>query len=137
MEDNFLIRALTPKDTEEVKPGVFLKQRGDTYRQVYPAVWKGKINWRNLILGPNFTKGFITFIIFMFIVLSYSHDVAQYKEFYEDISNNPNKFCVAYYSRAPPEIGSPALIVPIDFQRGVMSETKISTDTSSVSTNVQ
>lgn len=78
-----LIEILTPKDTEEVKPGLFIQKKGNSYRQITPAAWNGKINWKVAILGPNFIRNFIWFAIIMFIAWSYVHDNAEYRTFYD------------------------------------------------------
>ena len=78
------IRQLEPKNTEEVKPGIFLQKTRKGWRQVYPAAWNGKINWKNFVLGgPNFWKTLVWFAIILFLIFAYYHDVQQYKEFYK------------------------------------------------------
>ena len=42
-------KVLTPSDTEEIKPGLFIQRRGNKYRQISPAAWDGKIIWKNLL----------------------------------------------------------------------------------------
>ncbi len=74
---------LEPKHTEEIKPGLFIQKTPSGYRQVWPAQWNGKINWKHLLIGGNFWKGFIFFLIIIFLAWSYSHDVAGYKDYYE------------------------------------------------------
>ena len=78
MDDNFFIRTLTPSDTEEVRPNLFVQKRGDNkYRVVYPSAWNGKINWTNLLLGANFGKNLVWFVIILFLAFSYRHDNQQ------------------------------------------------------------
>ncbi len=84
---------LTPKDTEELKPGLFIQKKVGVYRQVYPAGWKGKIIWKNMLFGGSPIKSLIFFAIILFVIWSYNNDVAQYKEFYERVYNNPVLFC--------------------------------------------
>lgn len=86
-------KALTPRDTEEIKPGLFIQTTTKGYRQVHPAVWNGEINYKNLFLGGNFGRNFIWFIILMFLAWSYFSDVNEYQEFYEEINLNPAGFC--------------------------------------------
>lgn len=88
-----LIKALTPQETEEVKPGVFLQRKGKTWRQIYPAAWNGKINWKNFILGPNFWKNFIWFVIIMFLIFSYWHDTNELREFHNTVTQNKIAWC--------------------------------------------
>lgn len=82
--------AITPSNTQEVKPGLFIQKRGNSYRQVHPAAWNGKINWRNLLWGSGFFKGLLWFAILMFIVWSYQNDVGAYKDFYD----NRDLYCI-------------------------------------------
>lgn len=87
------IKAMTPKNTEEVKPGLFIQARpsrreGIIYRQVHPAAWNGKLNWYNFLLGPNFFKNSVWIIIILFIAWSYSHDVEAYQNYYEELNSN-------------------------------------------------
>lgn len=79
---------LTPKNTEEIKPGLFVQERNNSYRIIHPAAWNGKVNWKNFILGPSTLKHFFIFLLIIFIAWSYSHDVEFYKEFYEDVQSN-------------------------------------------------
>lgn len=88
-----LTKALTPKETEEVKPGLFIQQTSKGYRQVHPAAWNGKINWKNFLLGSNFLRNLIWFLIIVFLAWSYFHDVDVYKEFYEEVIADPALFC--------------------------------------------
>lgn len=92
-KDGYWIRALTPPDTEEIKPGLFIQKKLGRYRQVHPAAWDGKIIKNNLFFGGDFLKSFIFFAILMLIVWGYQHDVREYQEFYENIRSNPMVFC--------------------------------------------
>jgi len=83
-----LIKALTPQDTEEVKPGLFIQKTLQGYRQVYPAAWNGKINWKNFLLGGKFWKNFIIFLILMLIAFSYYQETKVCREF----QSSPCKF---------------------------------------------
>jgi len=88
------IKAITPKDTEEVKPGVFLQKKGNKYRQIYPAAWNGKINWKNFIFGgPNFWKTLIWIIIIGFMVFSYINDTQELSNFYNTVVQNKQAWC--------------------------------------------
>ena len=88
-----LTKALTPRDTEEVKPGLFIQETSKGYRQVHPAVWNGKINWKNFLLGANPLRNFIWFMIIVFLAWSYFYDIDTYKEFYEEVNSDPYLFC--------------------------------------------
>ncbi len=85
---NYWKRLLTPRNVEEIKPGLFIQKRGNRYRHISPAVWKGKVNWKNLILGQDFGRTFVWFLILMFLAYAHYHDVAVYKEFYETTHGN-------------------------------------------------
>lgn len=84
---------ITPKDTEEVKPGLFIQKKHGSYHHIQPAAWDGKIIWKNFILGANPLRNFIFFTILMFIVYGYINDVDQYKQFYENVNGNPQGYC--------------------------------------------
>ncbi len=88
-----IIRSLTPKDTEEIKPGVFIQETSNGYKQVHPAAWNGKINWKNFLLGANPLRNFVWFLIIIFLAWSYFYDVDAYKEFYEEVHLDPALFC--------------------------------------------
>ena len=84
-----LKKTLTPENTEEVKPNIFLQKKGDGYRVVNPIVWnnewrlKKQFGWRNLLW----------IMIILFLAWSYLHDIEAYKNFYEEVSSDPIKFC--------------------------------------------
>jgi hypothetical protein len=90
-----IINKLTPKDTEEVKPNLFIKRFGDNkYRLVYPAAWNGKIKWKNLLLGGDeWLKHLIFFAILMLIVYGYIHDNKALIEQQQLIAKDPFAFC--------------------------------------------
>ncbi len=88
-----IIKVLTPKETEEIKPGLFIQRRGKGYKQISPAAWEGKIMWKNLLFGQGFLKSFIFFLIIIFIAWSYFHDVKVYQDFYEEVISDPVRFC--------------------------------------------
>lgn len=86
-------KAFTPKETEEIKPGLFIQKTRKGYKQIHPAVWNDKVNYKNLLLGPEFVRSIIWFAIIMFLAWSYFHDVGTYQEFYEEVNSNPVEFC--------------------------------------------
>ncbi len=81
-----LIDRLSPKETEELRPGVFVqtinhRDGKTTYRTVNPIAWKNK--WR---LNKQFgIKNLITISIILFVAWSYFHDT----EFCRDLQENP------------------------------------------------
>lgn len=84
---------LTPKNTEEVKPGLFFKKTGKGYRQVTPMAWNGKINWFVVVFGSRPIKHLFIFLLIMFLVWSYKHDVKEYQNFYNATLSDPMSFC--------------------------------------------
>lgn len=65
-------KKLTPKNTEEVRPGLFIQKWFDTkkegrYRVINPICWKGKYRWRKQFSWGNL----ITIIIILFLVWTY------------------------------------------------------------------
>lgn len=113
MAQSSWIKALTPKDTEEVKPGLFIQTRGNPdslidrlektvsgipikypwYKEVWPAAWNGRVKWYNFILGGRFWSTTLWFLIVMFLAWAYYHDVSAYKDFYERATSDPIAFC--------------------------------------------
>jgi len=91
------VERLTPENTEEIRPNLFIKKTKFGYRQVYPAAWNGKIIWKNVIIGPNFVKNFSIFIIILGLAWAYHSDTAQLTEFYAEHAN-PDRFCMNYYN---------------------------------------
>lgn len=86
------IDMITPKETEEVKPGLFIQKKLGKYRHIHPAAWNGKIIWKNFIFGGSY-KHLLWFIIILFIVFGYVNDVGEYKNFYEDVRGDPIGYC--------------------------------------------
>ena len=78
------IDSLTPKDTEEVRPGLFIQKTSKGYRQIYPAAWNGKINYNNFFFGSGFLKSFIWFAILMIIIFGYYDSTKSCNEFQSD-----------------------------------------------------
>lgn len=92
-KESFWVKNLTPKDTEEVKPGLFIQRKLGKYRQVSPAAWDGKINKRNLFLGSNPLKHLFIFGLIVFIAWAYQNDVQVYQDFYVDVRGDPIGYC--------------------------------------------
>lgn len=92
-----LVDSLTPKETEEIKPGLFIQKTARGFRQIHPAAWNGKINWRNFIFGSGLGKSFIWFAILLLIIYGYYDSTSSCNEF----QNNPcsylndlNSYCL-------------------------------------------
>jgi hypothetical protein len=93
-------KALTPKDTEEVKPGLYIQRWKGSYRQVHPAVWKGEVNWKNLLLGSDAFKALVFFIIIIFLAYGYHSSTKACEDFQSDPCKylpQIQKFCVDIY----------------------------------------
>lgn len=85
---------LTPKETEEIKPGLFVQKRGESkYRIIEPMVWNGKYRWKSIILGKDFWKHFIWFLLLMYLSWSYMHDTKECATFMDDIKNKSCTYC--------------------------------------------
>ncbi len=101
-------KVFTPKDTEQLKPGLFIQTRYRNilndkgkviarephhYRKIEPVVWDGEyrlkkqFSWRTLF----------TLAIIIFIVWSYVNDKEGYKSFFNDVTSNPIAYCDKIY----------------------------------------
>ena len=75
------IERLTPKDTEEIKPGIFIQKRGEGYRVVNPITWDNEwrlnkhFGWRNLF----------TIVLILFLAWSYFTET----QFCRELQENP------------------------------------------------
>jgi len=78
------IDSITPSNTEEVKPNLFIKKTRLGYRQVFPSAWDGKVNWRNFILGGHPARNLMWFLIIVFLAWSYAVDTKNLREFYNE-----------------------------------------------------
>jgi len=85
-------KIFTPKNTEEIKPGLFIQLKGNKYRPIKPIVWEGEwklkeqFGWKNLIW----------IAIILFVAWSYQNDVGEFKDFYEEVKSNPIQYCNQY-----------------------------------------
>ena len=81
----FWQQGFTPKDTEEIKPGLFLKQiKPGRYKVVEPIFWDGKWRLRNQFSWRN-----ILFIVLvLFIAGSYYLDTKACRNFQDEICTN-------------------------------------------------
>ena len=83
-------KAFTPKDVEEVKPGLFVKaiptRKGSIeYRQVKPLVWKGKWRFKGQIRWMN--------IVIILILIALYFEGAKFVRFYDEVISDPKAFC--------------------------------------------
>ncbi len=88
-----LIDHLTPKNTEELKPGLFIQKRGKGYKQIYPIAWNGKIRYKEQWATIFSWRTFFTVGLVLFIAWSYLHDVKEFRDFYIEVSSNPVLYC--------------------------------------------
>jgi len=86
------VETLTPKHTEEVKPGLFIQKYARGYRQIYPAAWEGKINWYNFIFGGKI-RNLIWFFIILMVVFGFYMQTGDYIKFYDSFMQDPIEFC--------------------------------------------
>ncbi len=97
------IDAITPKNTEEVKPGLFIQTIETNpnkfiYRQVKPLAWKGKFRTKEQLATLFSVRTFLTLGIIAFIIWAYFYEVGEYRSFYIDTMNNPIEFCETAYA---------------------------------------
>ena len=86
-------KTLTPKDTEEIKPGLFVQERnpGD-YRVINPICWKDQYRWKKQFSWKNL----ITVIIIAFLAWSYMAETSYSRELQEnpcDLLPKIQEFC--------------------------------------------
>lgn len=88
-----ITETLTPKNTEEVKPGLFIQKTKKGYRSINPVAWNGKIRWKEQLRTVISLRTFTTLAIIIFLAWSYTHDNKALVEFHDTIIQNPYKFC--------------------------------------------
>lgn len=110
-------RILTPKNTEEIKPNLFVQKiKGDSlmakldkkvkghdkdivfdkYRVIYPAHWNGKWDLKVLTLGAFPIKSTLIFLLILFLAWSYRHDLNEINSMAVELHTNQtfyNEFC--------------------------------------------
>jgi len=99
-------KAFTPKDTEELKPGLFIQKTPKGWKQIFPIVWNGKYRWKEQLSTVFSLRTLFTVALVLFIAWSYTHDVQVYKDFYFETITNPIEFCENIYSN-PTEFENP------------------------------
>ena len=90
---------LTPKDTEEIKPGLFIQKTSYGYRKITPAAWDGKINWKVFLLGADPIKSFLVFAIILLISYGYYTSTKACDDFQADpckYLSNITDYCVKF-----------------------------------------
>ncbi len=92
-----LVNILTPKDTEEIRPGLFIRKVGDGYRGINPMAWNGKFRWREQMRTIFCFRTIVTMALIIFISWSYYSDTKACSEFQENPCEHLprlNKFCL-------------------------------------------
>lgn len=87
------IDSITPKDTQELRPGLFIQIKKDKYRVINPFAWNGKVRWKEQLQTIFNFEQFIRIAVILFLVWSYVNDVSEYKSFYEEIHSDVEGFC--------------------------------------------
>lgn len=88
-----VVKALTPENTEELKPGLFIQQTQKGYRQINPMAWEGRMRWKEQMKTVFSLRTVFTIALVLFLAWSYMNDVGTYKEFYEDVMENQYDYC--------------------------------------------
>lgn len=92
---------LSPKDTEEVKPGLFIQKKGSRYRVVEPLVWNGNYRWKEQIKTIFSMRTILSLGLILFIVWAYLHDTSSLRDFYFKVSKNPVQWCSKVMASIP------------------------------------
>lgn len=115
---DYLVKILTPKNTEEIKPNLFIQTynnpdslmsrldktirghqkeiRYPKYRNITPAVLNNKLRWIIVILGAHPIKSLAIFLFILFMAWSYKHDVLTLMTFRDQLFFNDtarSNFC--------------------------------------------
>ncbi len=88
-----LADSLTPKNTEEIRPNLFVQKKGDTYRQIWPMAWGGKVRWKQQLKTIITLRTIFTLAVVLFLAYSYTHDIQELKDFHSEVMDNPDAWC--------------------------------------------
>ncbi len=80
-----LVNFLTPKETEEIRPGIFIQKHKDNYRIVKPLAWNGKFRTREQLKTVFNLRTAFTIALIVFIAYSY----VQQTSYCNEIQSNP------------------------------------------------
>ena len=75
------IDSLTPKDTEEIRPGLFIKKTRKGYRVINPIAWNGKLRTKEQLKTIINLRTIFTIALVIFIAFSYYTDVKNCEAF--------------------------------------------------------
>jgi len=88
-----LIDSLTPKDTEEIKPDLFIQKRKNGYRQINPVAWNGKFRSKEQLKSIFSFRTIFTVALLLFLYFGFLHDYRTLTDFYEEVVSDPVKWC--------------------------------------------
>ena len=92
-----VVDSLTPRDTEEVKPNLFIQKTRKGWRTINPLAWKGKIRWAEQAKTIFSLSTAMRLAVVIFLVWAYLHDTAALREFQVEVTSNPVAWCNAVY----------------------------------------
>lgn len=90
---SFLKKAFTPKDTEEIRPGLFVRKEKKGYKQIHPIVWNDEWRTKEQLKTILTLRTFFTIALIIFLAWAYVHDTGALQEFYEDVTDDPFAWC--------------------------------------------
>lgn len=93
--------SLTPKDTEEIKPSLFIQKKGEKYRVINPLVWNNKFRIKEQLKTIFSIRVLLGIAFTLFLVWTYLHDVGALREFYFKVKVNPIQWCHKVLSTIP------------------------------------
>ena len=91
-----IVEALTPKDTEELRPGLFIQKTSKGYRQIKPLAWKGELKIKEQLKTLLNFRTLFTIVLICFIAWSYFEDTQACREFQADpcpLLDSYNEYC--------------------------------------------
>lgn len=93
--------SLTPKDTEEIKPNLFIQKKGDKYKVINPFVWNNKIRIKEQLKTIFSLRTILSLALVLFLVWTYFHDVGALRNFYFKVQQNPIVWCTKILAGLP------------------------------------
>lgn len=93
-------KTLTPTDTEEVRPGLFIQEKKNekgpsSYKVINPICWKGKYRW-----GKQFSwKNLIWIVLIAFLAWTYQAETEYSRQLQEDpcvLLQNITNYCSSF-----------------------------------------
>ncbi len=95
-----------PKGFIEIKPGLFVVETKSGWKKVNPFYWNGKSRWKEQLATVFTLRTIITLAIIIFVAWSYVHDTAELVEFHNNVVENTDAYCNAYYDTLSTSIPS-------------------------------